>query len=77
MGLTLMPLTERDMPELIDAPAAFALPHALTVAEGACAPAFFCGRALTKMLQRIGYVRDGETIDPDDGLVWRWVHAKA
>ena len=27
-----------------------------------------------RLLQRIGYRRDGETIDPDDGLVWRWVH---
>ncbi|MES2101928.1 MAG: GNAT family N-acetyltransferase [Pseudomonadota bacterium] len=162
MRLTLMPLTERDLHELIDAPAAFARRHALTIAEGACAPAFIYGRALTNMqaapewagvlstrlyvldgervvvgsggvkapplddgeveigygmapawqgrglatqaarrltdealahgasrvsafttpenaaswrlLQRIGFRRDGETVDPDDGLVWRWVH---
>jgi hypothetical protein len=28
-------------------------------------------------LQRIGYVRDGETIDPEDGLVWRWVRERS
>ena len=164
MVLTLMPLTERDLHELIEAPDAFAQRHALTIAAGACAPAFVYKRALTnmltapdwagvlgtrlyvlegervvigsggvkappladgeveigyglapawrgrgyatraariltdealaqgasrvsafttpentaswKLLQRIGYLRDGETIDPDDGLVWRWVHAK-
>lgn len=27
-----------------------------------------------RLLQRIGFRRDGETIDPDDGLAWRWVH---
>ena len=160
MALTLMPLTERDLRELIDAPDAFAQRHALALEEGACAPAFIYERALAKMqavpdwagvlstrlyvidgarvvgsggvkapplpdgeveigygvapefqgrglatqaartltnealaqgasrvsaftrpdniaswrlLQRIGYQRDGETIDPDDGLVWRWV----
>ena len=163
MRLTLMPLTERDLHELIEAPAAFAQRHALAIAEGACAPAFIYERALAnmqaapdwagvlstrlyvldgervvgsggvkappladgeveigygmapawqgkglatqaarvltdealahgasqvsafttpdntaswKLLQRIGYRRDGETIDPDDGLVWRWVHSK-
>ena len=30
-----------------------------------------------RLLQRLGYRRDGETIDPDDGLVWRWVHRRA
>ena len=160
MRLTLLPLTERDLHELIEAPAAFAQRHALTIAEGACAPAVIYERALAnrqaapdwadvlstrlyvldgervvgsggvkapplddgeveigygvapawrgrglateaaraltsealaqgarrvsafttpantaswRLLQRIGYVRDGETIDPDDGLVWRWV----
>jgi RimJ/RimL family protein N-acetyltransferase len=29
-----------------------------------------------KLLQRLGYVRDGEKIDPEDGLVWRWIHTK-
>ncbi|MEP7098863.1 MAG: GNAT family protein [Burkholderiales bacterium] len=164
MVLSLMPLTERDLHELIEAPDAFAQRHALTLAEGACAPAFIYQRALAnmqtapewagvlstrlyvldgerivvgsggvkapplddgeveigygmapawqgkglatraardltdealahgaskvsafttpdniaswKLLQRIGYRRDGETMDPDDGLVWRWVHAK-
>lgn len=163
MRLTLLPLTERDLHELIEAPAAFAQRHALTIAEGACAPAFIYERALANMqaapdwadvlstrlyvldgervvgsggvkappladgeveigygvapawqgkglatraarmltdealahgasrvsafttpgntaswtlLQRIGYRRDGETIDPDDGLVWRWVYTK-
>lgn len=159
-----MPLTERDLHELIEAPAAFAQRHALTIAVGACAPSFIYARALSnmraapdwagmlstrlyvldherivvgsggvkapplddgeveigygmapawrgkglatqaargltdealtrgaskvsafttpdntaswKLLQRIGYERDGETIDPDDGLVWRWVRAK-
>jgi ribosomal-protein-alanine N-acetyltransferase len=162
MALTLMPLTERDLHELIEAPAAFEQRHALAIAEGACAPAFIYERALANMqdcpewasvlstrlyvldgervvgaggvkappladgeveigygmapawqgrglatqaarlltdealaqgasrvsaftapdntaswrlLQRIGYRRDGETIDPDDGLVWRWVYA--
>ena len=162
MQLTLMPLTERDLHELIEAPDAFAQRHALTIAQGACAPAFIYERALTnmraapdwagvlstrlyvldaerlvvgsggvkvpplddgeveigygmapawqrkglatqaarlltgealahgaskvsaftrpdntaswKLLQRIGYSRDGETTDPVDGLVWRWLH---
>ncbi len=160
MALTLMPLTERDLRELIAAPDAFAQRHALAIEEGACAPVFIYERALANMraapgwaavlstrlyvldgarvvgsggvkapplpdgeveigygmapayrgrglateaaraltlealaqgarrvsafttpdntaswrlLQRIGYVRDGETIDPDDGLAWRWV----
>jgi len=164
MALTLMPLTERDLRELIAAPEAFAQRHALTLEDGACAPAFIYERALRNMqlapdwaallstrlyvldgvrvvgsggvkappledgeveigygmapayqgrglatqaarvltdealaqgasrvsaftapdntascrlLQRIGYVRDGEMIDPDDGLVWRWVHERA
>ena len=163
LALTLMPLTERDLHELIEAPAAFAQRHALTIEPGACAPAFVYARALVNMqavpdwagvlstrlyvldrervvgsggvkappladgeveigygvapawqgrgfatqaarlltdealaqgaskvsafttpqntaswrlLQRIGYVRDGETIDPDDGLVWRWVRQR-
>jgi len=161
MALTLMPLTERDLHDLIDAPDAFARRHALMLEDGACAPALIYERALVNMrdapdwagvlstrlyvidgarvvgsggvkapplpdgeveigygmapayrgrglateaaraltrealaqgarrvsafttpdntaswrlLQRIGYQRDGETIDPDDGLVWRWVH---
>ena len=160
MALILMPLSERDLHELIAAPEAFAQRHALVLEDGACAPAFIYERALANMraapdwagvlstrlylldgarvigsggvkapplddgeveigygmapafrgrglateaaraltrealaqgarrvsaftspdniaswrlLQRIGYVRDGETIDPDDGLVWRWV----
>jgi RimJ/RimL family protein N-acetyltransferase len=164
MTLTLMPLTERDVRELIDAPAAFAQRHALQLEEGGCAPTFIYERALSNMaqapawaallstrlyvldgervigsggvkappgsdgeveigygvapayqgrglatqaaraltdealahgarrvsaltapdntaswrlLQRIGYVRDGETIDPEDGLVWRWVRERS
>jgi RimJ/RimL family protein N-acetyltransferase len=160
MVLTLMPLSERDLRELIAEPDAFARRHALTIAQGACAPTFIYERALANMraapdwagvlstrlyvldgthvvgaggvkapplpdgeveigygmapafrgrglatqgargltdealaqgasrvsaftspgntaswrlLRRIGYRRDGETIDPDDGLVWRWV----
>jgi len=156
-----MPLTERDLHELVAAPDAFAQRHALMLEAGACAPAYIYERALANMraapdwagvlstrlylldgarvvgsggvkapplddgeveigygvapafrgrglateaaraltrealaqgarrvsafttpdntaswrlLQRIGYLRDGETIDPDDGLVWRWVH---
>jgi RimJ/RimL family protein N-acetyltransferase len=26
-----------------------------------------------RLLQRIGFRRDGATIDPDDGLAWRWI----
>jgi RimJ/RimL family protein N-acetyltransferase len=161
MALTLMPLTERDLHELIAEPDAFARRHVLVLEDGACAPAFIYERALAHMraapgwagvlstrlylldgvrvvgsggvkapplpdgeveigygiapayrglglateaarlltrealaqgarkvsafttpdntaswrlLQRIGYVRDGETIDPDDGLAWRWVY---
>jgi RimJ/RimL family protein N-acetyltransferase len=164
MHLTLLPLTERDLHELIEAPNAFAQRHALALEPGACAPRFVYERALVNMqaapdwapvlstrlyvvdgvrvvgsggvkapplddgeveigyglapawqgrglatqaarrltdeafahgasrvsaftapentaswrlLQRIGFRRDGETIDPDDGLVWRWVHDKA
>ena len=165
MALTLMPLTEGDLHELIVAPARFARRHALVLEPDACAPtgiyaraldnmrecpawasilstrlyrldgtrvvgsggvkapplpdgeveigyglsAAFRGRGLAtegarllttealahgascvsafttpdnaaswRLLQRLGYVRDGETIDPDDGLVWRWVrHAEA
>ena len=29
-----------------------------------------------RLLQRIGYVRGGEMMSPDDGLVWRWVFDK-
>lgn len=164
MQLSLMPLAERDLHELIEAPDAFAQRHGLTIADGACAPTFIYERALRNMqaapahagllstrlyvvdgervvgaggvkapplddgeveigygmapewrsrglatlgarqltdealahgvrrvsafttpentaswrlLQRIGFRRDGETIDPDDGLVWRWVHDRA
>lgn len=160
MALTLMPLSERDLRELIDEPDAFARRHALTIEAGACAPTFIYERALANMraapdwagalstrlyvldgarvvgaggvkapplpdgeveigygmapafrgrglatqgartltdealaqgasrvsaftmpeniaswrlLRRIGYRRDGETLDPDDGLVWRWI----
>ena len=160
MTLTLMPLTEHDVRELLDAPDAFAARHRLAIAADACAPAFVYERALTNMqaapawadllgthlyvlagervvgsggvkappsaageveigyglspawrgqglatraarmltdaalahgasrvlaltvpgnaaswrlLERIGYRRDGEQQDPDDGLVWRWV----
>jgi RimJ/RimL family protein N-acetyltransferase len=163
MPLTLMPLTEGDLRELLDAPAAFARRHALTIEDGACAPGFVYARALQNMalapgwapvlstrlyvldgrhvvgaggvkapplddgeveigygmapayrgrgfathaarglteealahgasrvsaftvpgnaaswrlLQRIGYRRAGETLDPDDGLVWRWVRER-
>jgi ribosomal-protein-alanine N-acetyltransferase len=27
-----------------------------------------------RLLERIGYVRDGDSTDPEDGLMWRWVH---
>ena len=160
MALTLMPLSERDLRELIEEPDAFARRHALAIEEGACAPTFIYERALANMraapdwagvlstrlyvldgarvvgaggvkapplpdgeveigygiapafrgrglatqgargltdealaqgasrvsafttpentaswrlLRRIGYRRDGETNDPDDGRVWRWV----
>ena len=160
MALTLMPLSERDLRELIEEPDAFARRHALAIEQGACAPTFIYERALANMraapdwagvlstrlyvldgarvvgaggvkapplpdgeveigygiapafrgrglatqgargltdealaqgasrvsafttpentaswrlLRRIGYRRDGETNDPDDGLVWRWV----
>ena len=163
MVLTLMPLTERDLHELIEVPHAFARRHALVLEDGACAPTFVYERALVnmqaapdwagvlstrlyvldgtrvvgsggvkappladgeveigygmapawqrqglatqaarrlteealaqgasrvsaftapeniascKLLQRIGYRRDGETIDPDDGLAWRWVRTR-
>lgn len=163
MRLTLMPLDERDLLELIGAPDAFAQRHALAIEEGACAPSFIYERALQNMvlapdwarvlstrlyvidgarvvgaggvkapplddgeveigygvapayrgrglatlaacslteealacgasrvsaytrpdntaswrlLRSIGYVRDGEVLDPDDGLVWRWVHGR-
>lgn len=29
--------------------------------------------ASTGVLRRNGFVRDGESIDPDEGVVWRWV----
>ena len=161
--LRLMPLTERDVRELIAAPAAFATRHALVIEEGACAPNFIYERALANMqlapawaellatrlyvldgqrvvgsggvkapptndseveigygmagawhgrglgtqgarglteealahgaqrvsactrpdniaswrlLVRIGFVRDGERADPDDGLLWRWVRER-
>ena len=28
--------------------------------------------ASTRVLEKSGFLRDGEFIDPDDGLVWRW-----
>ena len=161
MHLTLMPLTERDVRELIAAPEAFAARHSLVLEADACAPAFIYERALLNMqaapdwasvlstrlyvidgrrvvggggvkapptadgeveigygmslawhrrglgteaargltiealahgasrvvaltrpdniaswrlLERIGYVRDGDSTDPEDGLMWRWVH---
>src|SRR4051812_440000 len=49
MRLTLMPLTERDLHELIDAPEAFAQRHGLTLEPGACAPRFVYERALVNM----------------------------
>ena len=160
MPLSLMPLTERDVRELIAAPDAFATRHALIIEDGACAPNFIYERALSNMqlapawasllgtrlyvmdgkrvvggggvkavptsdgeveigygmapawqgrglgtqaarglteealahgarrvsactrpdntaswrlLERIGFVRDGERDDPDDGMLWRWV----
>ena len=163
MSLSLMPLTERDVRELIAAPAAFATRHALVIEEGACAPNFIYERALANMqlapawaellatrlyvldgqrvvgsggvkapptndseveigygmagawhgrglgtqgarglteealahgaqrvsactrpdniaswrlLVRIGFVRDGERPDPDDGMLWRWVRER-
>jgi [ribosomal protein S5]-alanine N-acetyltransferase len=163
MRLTLMPLTERDLHELIEAPDAFATRHALVIENGACAPAFIYARALSNMqrapawagllgtrlyvldgqrvvggggvkapptadgeveigyamaptwqgrglgtqaarglteealahgaqrvsactrpdniaswrlLERIGFVRDGDRVDPDDGRMWRWVRER-
>jgi len=160
MQLTLMPLSERDLRDLVDAPDAFAARHGLILEEGACAPAFIyeraqknmnaapawadvlstrlyvidgqrvvggggvkapptrdgeveigygmapawqrrgigtqAARALTiealargarrviactqpdntaswRLLERIGYVRDGVAHDTQDGLLWRWV----
>ncbi len=160
MLLSLMPLTERDLRELIAAPDAFATRHALVIEDGACAPEFIYERALSNMqlapswagilgtrlyvldgqrvvgsggvkapptaegeveigygmasawhgrslgrqgahvlteealahgaqrvsactrpdniaswrlLERIGFVRDGERNEPHDGLLWRWV----
>ena len=160
MPLALMSLSERDLRELIAAPAAFAERHALVLDDGACAPAFVYERALANMqaapawahllstrlyvldgrhvigsggvkfppsadggveigygmapawqgqgrgteaarglteealgrgashvractrpdntaswrlLERIGFRRDGEVDDPNDGLLWRWV----
>ena len=160
MPLSLMPLTERDLRELIAAPAPFATRHGLVIEDGACAPNFIYERALSNMqlapawagllgtrlyvmdgkrvvggggvkaiptaegeveigygmapawqgrglgtqaarglteealahgaqrisactrpdntaswrlLERIGFVRDGERDDPDDGMLWRWV----
>ena len=29
-----------------------------------------------RLLERIGFVRDGEREDPDDGLLWRWVRER-
>ena len=162
-ALTLMPLTERDLCELIAAPGAFATRHALIVEDGGRAPNFVYERALSNMqlapewaallgtrlyvldgrrvvggggvkapptvegeveigyglapawqgrglgtqaahglteealalgaqrvsactrpdniaswrlLERIGFVRDGERADPHDGLLWRWVRER-
>ena len=162
-SLTLMPLTERDLRELIAAPDTFAARHGLDIEDGACAPAFIYERALSNMqlapawagllstrlyvldgqrvvggggvkapptqdgeveigygmapawqgcglgtqaargltedalahgaqrvsactrpgniaswrlLVRIGFVRDGERPDPDDGMLWRWVRER-
>ena len=163
--LTLMPLTERDLCELIAAPEAFATRHALIIEAGACAPNFIYERALAnlqlapawadllgtrlyvlegqrvvgsggakappsaegeveveigygmapawqgrglgtqaaralteealahgaqrvsactrpdniaswRLLERIGFVRDGERADPQDGMLWRWVRER-
>ena len=161
--LTLMPLAERDLCELIAAPAAFASRHALIIEDGACAPNFIYERALSnlqlapawaallgtrlyvlegqrvvgsggvkappsaegeveigygmapawqghglgtraaralteealahgaqrvsactrpdniaswRLLERIGFMRDGERADPDDGMLWRWVRER-
>ncbi len=161
--LTLLPLTERDLCELIAAPSAFATRHALFIEDGACAPNFIYERALSnlqlapewadllgtrlyvlggqrvvgsggvkapptaegeveigygmapvwqghglgtraalalteealahgaqrvsactrpdniaswRLLERIGFVRDGERADPDDGMLWRWVRER-
>ena len=49
MALTLMPLTERDLRELIAAPPVFAARHALMIEEGACAPVDVYQRALVNM----------------------------
>ena len=162
-SLTLMPLTERDLRELIAAPDTFAVRHGLDIEGGACAPALIYERALSNMqlalawagllstrlyvldgqrvvggggvkapptqdgeveigygmapawqgrglgtqaarglteealahgaqrvsactrpdniaswrlLLRIGFVRDGERPDPDDGMLWRWVRER-
>jgi RimJ/RimL family protein N-acetyltransferase len=28
----------------------------------------------TKVLEKTGFVHDGEVMDPKDGLLWRWSH---
>jgi [ribosomal protein S5]-alanine N-acetyltransferase len=30
--------------------------------------------ASTRVLERSGFIFEGEAIDPEDGLVWRWAH---
>jgi [ribosomal protein S5]-alanine N-acetyltransferase len=31
--------------------------------------------ASTAVLRRLGFVRDGTAVDPDEGVVWRWTRA--
>jgi RimJ/RimL family protein N-acetyltransferase len=31
--------------------------------------------ASTRVLEKSGFQRDGEIVDPEDGLVWRWVRS--
>jgi RimJ/RimL family protein N-acetyltransferase len=49
-------LTERASPHVIAI-----IAHTLPIESASC-----------KVLRRCGYVRVGEAIDPEDGLVWRW-----
>jgi len=78
MALTLMPLTERDLHELIEAPDAFARRHALVLEEGGCAPAFIYERALRNialappgwagLLGTRLYVLDGQRVVGSGGV---------